>query len=34
MGTNVTERMVNQLLTELDGVEVLNNVVFIVKEFI
>jgi transitional endoplasmic reticulum ATPase len=29
VGNNVTERMVNQLLTELDGVEVLNNVVFI-----
>ncbi|MFA5125548.1 MAG: CDC48 family AAA ATPase [archaeon] len=29
IGNNVTERMVNQLLTELDGVEVLNNVVFI-----
>ena len=28
-GNNSTERMVNQLLTELDGVEVLNNVVFI-----
>ncbi len=28
-GNNVTERMVNQLLTELDGVEVLNDVVFI-----
>lgn len=29
MGNNVSERMVNQLLTELDGVEALNNVVFI-----
>ncbi|MFA6269282.1 MAG: AAA family ATPase, partial [archaeon] len=29
MGNNVTERMVNQLLTELDGVEALNDVVFI-----
>jgi transitional endoplasmic reticulum ATPase len=28
-GNNSTERMVNQLLTELDGVEVLNDVVFI-----
>ena len=29
MGNNSGERMVNQLLTELDGVEVLNDVVFI-----
>jgi transitional endoplasmic reticulum ATPase len=29
LGNNVTERMVNQLLTELDGVEVLTDVVFI-----
>ncbi|MEI7961704.1 MAG: CDC48 family AAA ATPase [archaeon] len=29
VGSNVTERMVNQLLTELDGVESLTNVVFI-----
>jgi len=29
MGNNVTERMVNQLLTELDGVEALSDVVFI-----
>jgi transitional endoplasmic reticulum ATPase len=29
VGNNVTERMVNQLLTELDGVESLNDVVFI-----
>jgi transitional endoplasmic reticulum ATPase len=29
IGNNVTERMVNQLLTELDGVESLNDVVFI-----
>jgi len=28
-GNGVTERMVNQLLTELDGVEALNDVVFI-----
>jgi len=29
IGNSVTERMVNQILTELDGVEVLNEVVFI-----
>jgi transitional endoplasmic reticulum ATPase len=29
IGNNTTERMVNQLLTELDGVEALNEVVFI-----
>jgi len=29
MGNNATERMVNQLLTELDGVESLTDVVFI-----
>ena len=29
VGNNATERMVNQLLTELDGVESLNDVVFI-----
>ena len=29
VGSNVTERMVNQLLTELDGVETLQDVVFI-----
>lgn len=28
-GNNVTERMVNQLLTELDGIEALSDVVFI-----
>ncbi len=29
VGSNITERMVNQLLTELDGVESLSDVVFI-----
>ena len=29
MGTHVTERMVNQLLTEMDGLEELNDVIVI-----
>ncbi len=29
VGSNVTERMVNQILTELDGVETLHDVIFI-----